>query len=215
MLDLVIGRRELGKTTFAVYLSRQFSTRVLFDPRHMINTTSDILSDGQIGGGVLYSLLDTRSEIIVRPHFDKEATFNEMCREIYDWLRDNPEEKFCLLLDEARFIKEPEKNTYFDYIVRCTPRELVEVIFTCHGVIDISPDLRRIADFWILFRLTMESDLDRVRERCGETVAIEVQKLEPYEYIVWNDARGTWAKHTDRAKWYVSLGMPLPITKAG
>lgn len=204
MLDLVIGRRELGKTTLAVSLSRHFSTRVIFDPRHMINTTSDILTDGQIEG-VLYQMLDDRAEIIVQPHFNKEATFAAMCAEIYAWLQDNPGEPFCLLIDEARFVKTPEDNPHFDFIVRCTPRENVTVIMTCHGIVDISPDLRRVADFWILFRLTMEADLDRVRERCGDLIAEEVQKLEPYEYIVWNDAISTWKKHADKERWFVSL----------
>ena len=204
MLDLIVGRRELGKTTLAVSLSRHFATRVIFDPRHMIDTTADVLGDGQITG-VLYEMLDTRSEIIVRPSFEKEEVFNQMCVEIYAWLRDNPGEPFCFLLDEARFVKEPEKNPYFDYIVRCTPRVDVTVIMTCHGIVDISPDLRRVADYWILFRLTMEADLDRVRERCGEQVAEEVQKLEPFEYVVWNDARGVWAKYADKTAWFVPL----------
>jgi len=204
MLDLLIGKRELGKTTLAVSISRNSPTRVTFDPRHMISTTSDILSEGQIEG-VLYGMLNERAEIIVRPQFDIERAFSEMCAEIYSWLKDNPGEPFCLLLDEARFVKNPEENLHFDYIVRCTPRSEVNVLLTCHGVVDISSDLRRIADFWILFQLTLEGDLDRVRERCGNEVADEVQKLNPYEYIVWNDAIGRWKKHTDKAAWYVRL----------
>lgn len=204
LLDLVIGRRELGKTTLAVHLCRYFDTRVIFDPRHMIHTTDDILTGAEVEG-TLYDMLDTRAEVIVRPHFDVETTFETMCAEIYSWLEDNPQERFCLLVDEARFVKNPEQNKHFDYIVRCTPRERVTVIMTCHGIVDISPDLRRVADFWILFRLTMEADLDRVRERCGEQVALEVQKLEPYQYIVWNDAISASAKYPDRTRWYVSL----------
>jgi hypothetical protein len=204
MLDLVIGRRELGKTTLAVSLCRYFSTRVIFDPRHMIHTTDDILSDGQIEG-TLYSMLDDRAEIIVRPHFDKEATFAAMCEEIYHWLKDNPGEPFCLLIDEARFVKTPEENPHFDYIVRCTPRDVTTVIMTCHGIVDISPDLRRVADYWILFRLTMEADLDRVRERCGEDVAEAVQHLNPFEYVLWDDAKAVWKKHSEKEQWYINL----------
>ncbi len=204
MLDLIIGRRELGKTTLAVCLCRYYSTRVIFDPRHMIETSSVILTDGEISEK-LYSLLDENAEIVVRPVFDKEETFSEMCAEIFAWLRDNPTEPFCLLLDESRFIKTPELNPHFDYIVRCTPRVNIAVILTCHGVIDVSTDLRRIADYWVLFRLTMEADLERVREKCGDTVALEVSQLQPFEYIVWNDANSTWRKHSDKSRWYVPL----------
>ena len=205
MLDLVIGKRELGKTTFAVSLTREFPTRVIYDPRHMIHTTDDILTGTVPVQSALYEMLNDRAEIIVRPDYDMEGTFTAMCEGIDAWIRDNPGEAFCLLLDEARFIKAPEAIPQFDFIVRCTPRSNVTVILTCHGVVDVSPDLRRIADYWILFLLTMEADLDRVRERCGDTVADEVQKLNSYEYIVWNDANSTWRKHTERQRWYVPL----------
>jgi hypothetical protein len=203
MLDLVIGRRELGKTTLAVYLAKQFDRRVIFDPRHMISTTAVILSD--VSDGQLYEALQTHHEIIVRPHFAVEETFAAMCEEIYYWLLDHPAQRFALLVDECRFIREPEKDRFFDYIVRCTKRNQVTVILTCHGVIDISTDLRRVADFWILFQITMELDLERVYERCGPVVANEVQKLKPYEFIVWDDAHRLWWKRTDAETWYVPL----------
>jgi hypothetical protein len=211
MLNLIIGKRELGKTTLAVNLARYHSTRVIFDPRHMINTSRCILTDSQIKDG-LYNALDTEPEIIIRPHFDKEAAFEATCEEIYQWLQDSPGEPLCFLVDESRFVSEPEKNQHFDYIVRCLPSSQVTVILTCHGIVDVSTDLRRIADYWILFRLTMESDLDRVRERCGDTVADEVQRLEPFQYIVWNDQKSVYTKKTEPRKWYVKLESPGVLT---
>jgi hypothetical protein len=203
MLDLVIGRRELGKTTLAVYLAKQFPKRVIFDPRHMIGTTRNIFT--QVDSGMLYETLDMRSEIIVRPHFEVEETFGAMCEEIYYWLLDHPAQRFALLVDECRFIREPEKDRFFDYIVRCTKRDLVTVILTCHGVVDISTDLRRVADYWILFQITMEHDLERIYERCGPVVANEVQKLNSFEFIVWDDAHRRWWKRTDAETWYIPL----------
>lgn len=204
MLDLIIGRRELGKTTLAVSLSRQFTTRVIFDPRHMIDTTSDVLSENNVQE-TLYEMLDSRVEVIVRPSFETERTFAVMCEEIYHWLKDNPDEDFCLLVDEARFVSSPEKKQHFDWIVRCTPRAKVSVLLTCHGVTDISPDLRRVADYWLLFRLTQPADLDTIREKCGDDVAELVESLNPYEYVVWNDAIGTYRVHRDPTKWKVDL----------
>jgi len=204
MLDLIIGRRELGKTTLAIHLSRAFPTRVIFDPRHMIHTTSDVLTDGQVSG-TLYEMLNDRAEVIVRPQFNVDEVFAETCADIFAWLRDNPNEPFFFLVDEVRFLSNPEENEHFSYIVRCTPRSQVTVALTCHGVPDITTDLRRIADYWILFHLTLEADIDRVRERCGETVAEEVQKLAPFEYIVWNDGTASWRKHSEPSKWFVEL----------
>jgi hypothetical protein len=207
MLDLFIGRRELGKTTLAVSVARHFPTRIFFDPRHMLHTCPTILYDENLSG--LREALDTQSEIVVRPDFEVEETFETMCREIYEWLRENPSEKLCLLVDESRFVREPEKVRYFDYIVRCTKRDLVTVEMTCHGVVDISPNLRRIADLWILFQLTQGADIDTVRERCGDAVADAVQSLKPYEYIVWDDSLHRFQKHSDAASWYVSLEQPV------
>jgi hypothetical protein len=204
MLDLAIGRRELGKTTLAIHLARHSDTRVFFDPRHMINTTSDILTDSNVREA-LYTMLDTRSEIVVRPQFDVEGTFFAMCEEIYNWLIENPGQTFCLLVDESRFVKNPEENIYFDYIVRCTPSKFVTVIFTAHSIPDIGIHLRRIADYIILFQMTEDADLEFVRERCGRDVEKEVQTLRPYEFIVWNDSTRKWKKVTKSQSWYVKL----------
>lgn len=204
MLDLFIGRRELGKTTLAVSIARHFPTRVLFDPRHMLNTGGIVLIDDQVSQ--LEFILDDHAEIIVRPDLmEVDQVFEEMCRQIYLWLREHPEEKLCLLVDEARFVKEPEKIRWFDYIVRCTKRDMVTVEMTCHGVVDISPNLRRIADLWVLFQLTQGADIDTVRERCGDAVADQVSLLKPYEYIVWDDSLHRWKRHTDPTLWYVPL----------
>jgi hypothetical protein len=138
-----------------------------------------------------------------------------MCRQIYLWIRENPHEKLCLLVDEARFVKEPEKIRWFDYIVRCTKRDMVTVEMTCHGVVDISPNLRRIADLWILFQLTQGADIDTVRERCGDDVAEAVRHLKPYEYIVWDDSLHRWKRHTEPHRWYVSLEGDASAANAG
>jgi hypothetical protein len=204
MLIMCIGRRELGKTTFAVRLSRDFDKRVFFDPRNMIHTSDVILTDNQITG-VLYEMIDTQNEIVIQPSFEVEKSFYDTCEEIFAWLKDNPGKKFCFLFDESRFVKNPEQNRYFDSIVRCMPSADVAVIITAHGVPDINTHLRRIADYWILFQLTLEADIDTVRERCGNEVANEVQKLKPYEYIVWDDGRRRWRKETNSQKWFVQI----------
>src|SRR5262249_13068621 len=127
------------------------------------------------------------------------------CQIIYFWLLENPQENLCLLLDEIRFIKNPESNRYFDWIVRCTKRNMVTVEMTCHGIVDTPPTLRRIADFWILFQLTQDADIDTVRQRCGVEVAEQARTLKPYEYIVWDDSLHRYKKHSDPAQWFVSL----------
>lgn len=204
MLSLFIGKRELGKTTLAVFVSQSYAKRVIFDPRHMINTAPLVLSEGQIKG-VLYEILDARADVVIRPKFDVQTAFDEMCSEIMEWIDDNPNVKFCLFIDEIRFIQSPESNQYFDFIVRCTDGNMVAVLMTMHGIPDASTDLRRIADFLVLFQLTLAADVDTIRERCGDEVAEKVQTLKPYQYIVWNDRNGSWKEHYDSAKWFVPI----------
>jgi hypothetical protein len=211
MLDLIIGRRELGKTTLAVSLCRHFSTRVIFDPRHMIKTSPIILYETSQVRGVLYELLNEQAEIIVRPNFDVDETFDAMCGEIYRWLKDNPGEPFCLLIDEVRFLEAPEQNSFFDHIVRCVPRSDVTVVLTCHRLVDLATDLRAISDYWLIFRLTLAADMDRVRERCGEEVAVAVENLNPFEYVIWDDSKGVWKIRTDKETWKVDLDK-IPVT---
>lgn len=203
MLDLTIGRRELGKTTLAVHIARSFKRRVIWDPRHMINTSEVILNDVTIDG--IYDALEKYDEIIVRPNFDVEETFERMCEEIQGWITEHPEITFCLLLDEIRFTPKPDDEKHFNWLVRCTARDTVSVVVTAHGVPDINTNLRRIADYWILFQLTLEADLQTVFERCGKEVVKEVQKLKPYQFIVWNDGDRTWRKETEPSKWFISL----------
>ena len=160
MLDLTIGRRELGKTTLAVHIARSFKRRVIWDPRHMINTSEVILNDVTIDG--IYDALEKYDEIIVRPNFDVEETFERMCEEIQGWITENPDVTFCLLLDEIRFTPKPDDEKHFNWLVRCTARDTVSVVVTAHGVPDINTNLRRIADYWILFQLTLEADLQTV-----------------------------------------------------
>jgi hypothetical protein len=202
MLILCIGRRELGKTTLAVSIARHYDTRIIFDPRHMINTTSDVLNEGGISG-VLYSMLDTRSEIIVQPHFDKQAAFSAMCSEIYDWLQDNPGERVCILVDEIRFVL--LDDPFFDFLIRCTPRKDVAIILTAHGIVDVPTDLRRIADIWCIFQITLSNDLEKIEEKAGAEVAADVASLQPYEFVVWDDSVGRSRKNLDKASWFVPL----------
>jgi hypothetical protein len=84
-------------------------------------------------------------------------------------------------------------------------------LYACHGIVDISTDLRRIADFWVLFQMTLNADLDTIYVKCGEDVVNAVKSLKPYQYVVWNDSNSTWRKVTDSQCWYVPLALPQLI----
>jgi hypothetical protein len=208
MISLCIGRREQGKSTLAYHLALQSSTRVIVDPRALFETSSDILPNAN----GLYDLLDTRQEIIVQPEEETNEIFEAVCVEVKDWLQENPDEPFALLGDEARFFDTPSYiPSSLDWILRMSSRKLVHAIFTMHRPVDISVDIRAIADYWFIFHTTQEHDLKVIAERCGQEVAELVSNLDgsKNELIVWDDAHGTFRKETDRSKWYHSLSLPM------
>lgn len=213
MITVILGRRELGKSTLALFIARQTSTRVIFDPRKQYSTSTAIFT-GQVGPE-FFEALDTRSEIIVQPTFNVIQTFEQMCEELSDWIGENPNEPLTLLVDEARFVETSSGiNPYFDWILRCTPRKTVNVIFTAHRPVDIAVDIRSIADFWIMFHTTQEHDLKVIGERCGPQVEEIVRELKPQELVIWNDSRATYRKEMDRGKWFVPMYATMTTEEA-
>jgi len=193
MIILVFGRREQGKTTFAYHLALQKETRVEFDPRGMFATTSDIIPDSF----ELQELLDEREEIIVQPEHNVKRVFEDTCNSIWRWIKQyhdmGDELSLSFLVDEARFIDTPSYiPESLDAILRMAPRREVDTIFTAHRPVDISVDIRAIADYWAIFQTTQEHDLKVISERCGEQVAEIVAKLPAHHLVIWNDALGTF-----------------------
>jgi hypothetical protein len=203
LIIMCIGRRRLGKSTLALFLAQPFPTRIFFDPkcRQGFFTSDVIINDTSD----LYQLLDTESEIIIKPMDHVAERFEIACDQIKQWTDDNPEEKFSLLVDEARLVELQEKYLpqSFDYLLRTTLLEQCRIIITAHRPTDINPNIRAIADNWLMFRTTHLGDLKTIEERCGPDVVQEVMKLGPREFIDWNDQTGTWSRVTNSNAWYL------------
>ena len=206
MITVIIGFTGQGKSTLAYYVSQRADTRAIFDPRGQFNTTADIIPDT----GELPDLLDTRYEVIVRPGRGAavEEAFDDFSRVVADWIEDNPYERIAVLVDEARLVGLDSKSTSlnFDWIVR-SAREgsPIDVIITCHRPVDVSTNLRAIANRIVLFRVTLPTDLDAVEEQCGEAVAGEVRKLLDRQFITWNNSRQQWRKVSDPQTWNIRI----------
>jgi hypothetical protein len=156
-------------------------------------------------------MLDTQEEILVKPPVGVIPTFEQVCMEVKSWIEDNPAEQISFLVDEARFIKTTENiSESFDWILRFTPPDRVHTILTAHRPVDISVDIRAIADFWFIFRTTQEHDLKAIAERCGSEVADEATRLERGQLLIWNDGEGFSRKHTDKTSWYVPINSAAP-----
>lgn len=209
MITLCIGRMGEGKSTLAYFIANRFPTRVIYDPRMQFNTTSDVLPEPSL----LYDMLDDRSEIIIQPRGNVQQLFEDTSQAIVDWMDENPEEPLVFLADEARLIQLVDgegKFPAFDWILRSSGREKINVVITAHRPTDIPVNIRAIAHYWCIFPTTQEHDLKTIAERCGEDVAEAVSTLKRFEsggaeVIVWDDGYATWKKHSDPKLWYVSL----------
>ena len=206
MISVIIGFTGQGKSTLAAYVSRKCDTRVIFDPRIQFTTTSDIIPDAS----GLYELLDERYEIIVQPGRGEEleTAFDHVCAVVADWIEDNPGERICLVVDEARLCGLDSKSVSlnFDWILR-SAREgsPIDVIITCHRPVDVSTNIRAISNRLVFFRVMLPNDIAVIEDQCGPEVAEQVGKLLDKEYIVWNNSRQQWRKVADPASWYVKI----------
>lgn len=205
MIAICIGRKEQGKTTLAYHLALKNPTRVIFDPREHFYSSIDVIDSAQ----GLYELLDEKSEVIVKPPDHIPEHFELVCEQLRAWIRDNREEEFSLLVDEAYDAKTPDfMPPALDWLMRKTKRQQTRIIFTVHRPVDVATDIRALSDDWFIFQITQEHDLRIINERCGSEVAELVSRLGAREFIHWNDSLGIWKKFTESSKWYVSLGTP-------
>ena len=88
------------------------------------------------------------------------------------------------------------------------------MIFTAHRPADVAVDIRAIATFWMIFRITQEHDLKVIGDHCGSKVVEQVLLLNDGELIIWNDSRATWRKESDRRKWYVPMAVQIEQREA-
>lgn len=205
MIYGAVGRRERGKTTLAYSLACRITIRVIFDPRHLIETGAP-RAESPDDLAAMFSQLgkqESFNEIIVTPADDVQDMFEETCRYVATRIRDNPDQSIAFLVDEARFVD--LQCPSLEWILRCAPRNTVHVFFTCHRPSDLSVNVRAILDQWLLFHCVQEHDLDVIRERCGKPVAEKVAKLKAYQWVQWDDGKGEAFEHNDPVTWYVPL----------
>lgn len=216
-----LGRREQGKTTLALWLIRQARVRVVIDPRGLVPTThryttaEDVAHgfDGvreayatpnTLAGVPVTRLYDVPSLIVVTPDSNVQGVFNFVAEECKALVRDYPTRTLALLVDELRFI-DTRASSAFDWLLRCSTRDMSVIAMTAHRPVDVPPDIRAITDFWCIFQTTQENDLKVLAERCSPDVAELAPKLKPREFLVWDDTRGTCKLHSDPTVWYQPL----------
>lgn len=207
MIYLNLGRREMGKTTLALYLvSRLNCPSVVFDPRGLFvvgDRTKLATNDAAVDIGFEQLYAREIDRLVVTPDGDTTQLFDYTMAHCKDWTRDN--RPLGIIVDELRFIDLKECGPSFDWLLRCGDRGQTVIVLTAHRPKDVPPDIQAISDVWCLFQCTQVHDLKVIAERCDPAVAELVSKLGPREFIAWDDTRGKYSLHARPGEWFVGL----------
>lgn len=205
MTYLMLGRRTQGKTTLAYFVASRVVRRMVFDPRGLIRSeASNVVTNTRGIQQAAEALTDEQIvELVVTPEANVDRSFQVFCDEAARVLRDTPDVPLAILIDEVRFMD--IRNESLDWILRTSPVDSTHIIFTGHRPKDIPPDIRAIADKWDLFQFTLKRDLDLIAEQCSEAVARDVQRLQPRQFIEWDDQIGKARYFSDPTRWYIPL----------
>ncbi len=199
MIVLIIGRRELGKTTLARYIAANRSPQLIIDPRAQWDTAHPYRHVGQNFDAMLDELT-LGANVIVQP-VELQESVDECAQLANVYYQDRSPvdgaRELSVVLDEAGLYG----LRSWDWMMRCSPRSYTSIILTAHRPSDISTGIRALADTWCIFRTTQRHDLDAIRERCGELVERHVQELQPFEFVAWDDAKAEMTIHRNPDAW--------------
>lgn len=210
-IHLALGRRMLGKTTLVYSMARKCPFRIVLDPRNMIHTADSVrvASSADFLAAFKQMLYAPDSdprihELIWTPRENLADALNVSSAAVTTWF-ETSDARMMFLIDEARFFPNLAQSQQLDYVLRASPPGVVDVAITAHRPKDIPTDIRAISDYWLMFKHVQRHDLDVIEERCGEKVQRQVEALEPYQFIEWDDGRAAATAYRDPSKWFVPL----------
>lgn len=207
MIYLNLGRRELGKTTLALYLVRTMPARVYFDPRGLLPATGTRVTLPDDVGPAFDQLWERvqrqgDGELTFTPRGNVQRFFDLVCAQMQRWIEEPNAPRIAFLVDELRFVN--TDGDAFDWVMRCAPRSDVTIVGTAHRPVDVSVHMRAIADVWCVFQMSQEHDLKVLSEK-SPALALKAARLHPREFVAWDDTTATLTEYHDPRLWYVPL----------
>lgn len=218
MIYVVIGRRELGKTTLARYLGHARTPRIILDPRAQWQPNGETIFESRDHVNYEDTITDLENglDVLIQPD-DLPSSVRSMAAPSREYISHGQERTLTIIFDEAGLYRD-ELRSSWGWMIRCSPRERTTIVLTAHRPADISTDIRSLADVWCIFRTVQEHDLEAIEDRCGPEVRAIVQTLKPYEFVSWNDAKAEYQVHKNPKAWYTPAAQPLegePGRRAG
>lgn len=197
---ILVGRRQLGKSTLARYMAHAKTPRVFIDPRAQWKTLKTYRREQ---AEEMLEDLERGTDICVQPA-EKQPTIDAMASVASLWMSEEivpdgaePKRQLSVVLDEA--------GTYsldaWDWFMRTCDPKRTTIVLTAHRPQDIETTVRAIADYWCIFRTTQTHDLKAIEDRTSENVVREVQTLNPFEFVQWDDALGQMQVNKNPGAW--------------
>jgi hypothetical protein len=209
VIYLVLGRRELGKTTLADYMIKSVAKRVVIDPRRMIRQRDrriEYVSTVEEFEDATFEMMTTESnvhEVVYQPiEDDLEISFVRWTRAIKRAIMAFPNQQIGVLVDEASFYNLNAPT--FQWLLKCVPRDQAYIVITAHQPKDVPTNVRAIADHWFMFRMTQQTDLDKVSEKSPEAATL-AKTLRDRAFVHWDDTTARLSVNARSSSWYVPL----------
>jgi hypothetical protein len=130
--------------------------------------------------------------VTIVPEHDVDSTFAETAFSVRSWYqkeeRKGPHERAIgFIVDEARF-KAVRDSTNLDWLFRCTDVEMMHVYLTVHRPKDLHPDIRAILDYWYVFHIHQQIDLDVLEDETEPIITNGAPRLKPREFYLYDVA---------------------------
>jgi hypothetical protein len=169
----IVGRREEGKTTLALFLARRYKAKIIWDPRSMIGSrqTAVLVSNPTDLEITIEEKQWTHGPIVYRPESGNvETEFTEFCEVLFPpkFTRGG----FALVIDEAGELQNahgihPALLRVIKQHPTFPPRESVLVIQTNHRLSEFHNSCKALMNDLYIFQTTLPRDLDVLDQHTG------------------------------------------------
>lgn len=213
----IVGRREEGKTTLALFLARRYCAKVIWDPRSMIGSrdTAVIVSNPDDLDLAISEGEWRRGPIVYRPeNGDVEEEFASVCEVLFPpkFTRGG----FAFVIDEAGELQNahgihPALLRVIKQHPTFPPRESVLVIQTNHRLSEFHNSCKALMNDLYIFQTTLPRDLDVLDQHTGipeiRNIVARLPKHHCVHYIYGRMEEGVpqYEVWDDPSYWYTPL----------
>lgn len=186
----IVGRREEGKTTLALFLSRKYKARIIWDPRGMIGDSSSaviVCSPDDLDTAITEGEWKKGPIVYRQESGDVESEFTDICQVLFPpkFTRGG----FAFVIDEAGELQNPHAvHPELKRVIKQHPtfprQESVLVIQTNHRLSEFHNSCKALMNELYIFQTTLPRDLDVLEEHTGIPQLRDIVKNLPKHHCV-------------------------------